>query len=405
MSFYKLLRDNMQPYPHQSRISEQAYEILRNQGLVYLAMEERTGKTLTAILTCEMSKAQDILIITKKKALKGWEDTLDAFKHSKNYEAINYESLHKLTKTDYDLVIIDEAHANLSAYPKLGKVAKQVRSITFKLPVIYLSATPSAQTYAQLYHQFAMTQYSPFRKYSNFYNWFTYYGIPDSMWLGGRQVKKYDKVHKDLIWDDVSHLFISYTRKELGFEHEPNDIIHLIALDDGTTNRYRELEKHDFIEELEYAADTPMKKLVGLHQLEGGTLKVSDEESIFLGNTEKIDYIKEKWGDIKDLVIFYHYKEEEKLLLKHFKKAKVLQATSFAEGVDLSMYKTLVIYSMDFSTARYSQRRARQCNMKRAEPIDVHYLLIENGISHQVYTTVAINKQNFVNSYFEKGLI
>lgn len=395
----------MRPYKHQEQISDQALGILRNQGLVYLSMEERTGKTLTAILTCEKTKAQNILIITKKKALKGWEDTLEAFNHAKSYDAINYESLHKMPFKEYDLVILDEAHANLSAYPKLGKIALQVRSVTYKLPVIYLSATPSAQTYAQLFHQFAMTQYSPFRKYSNFYNWFTYYGIPDSIWLGGRQVKKYDKVHADLIWDDVNHLFISYTRKELGFEHEPNDVLHWIDLGDETRNKYRELEKDDFIEEFEYAADTPMKKLVGLHQLEGGTLKISDDESIFLGNLEKINYIKEKWGDSKDLVIFYHYKEEEKLLKKHFSKARVLQATSFAEGVDLSMYKTLVIYSMDFSTARYSQRRARQCNMKRAEPIDVHYLLVKDSISHQVYTTVAINKKNFVNSYYAEGQI
>lgn len=395
----------MRPYKHQEQISDQALEILRNQGLVYLSMEERTGKTLTAILTCEKTKAQNILIITKKKALKGWEDTLEAFNHTKSYDAINYESLHKMPFKEYDLVILDEAHANLSAYPKLGKIALQVRSVTYKLPVIYLSATPSAQTYAQLFHQFAMTQYSPFRKYSNFYNWFTYYGIPDSIWLGGRQVKKYDKVHADLIWDDVNHLFISYTRKELGFEHEPNDVLHWIDLDDGTRNKYRELEKDDFIEEFEYAADTPMKKLVGLHQLEGGTLKISDDESIFLGNSEKINYIKEQWGDSKDLVIFYHYKEEEKLLKKHFSKTQVLQATSFAEGVDLSMYKTLIIYSMDFSTARYSQRRARQCNMKRAEPIDVHYLLVKDSISHQVYTTVAINKKNFVNSYYEEGQV
>jgi superfamily II DNA or RNA helicase len=153
----------MKAYKHQEQISNQALEILRNQGLVYLSMEERTGKTLTAILTCEKTKAQNILIITKKKALKGWEDTLEAFSHSKSYDAINYESLHKMPFKEYDLVILDEAHANLSAYPKLGKIALQVRSVTYKLPIIYLSATPSAQTYAQLFHQFSMTQYSPFR--------------------------------------------------------------------------------------------------------------------------------------------------------------------------------------------------------------------------------------------------
>ena len=152
-------------------------------------------------------------------------------------------------------------------------------------------------------------------------------------------------------------------------------------------------------------ADTPMKLLVGLFQLEGGTLKIDEDNSVDLLATSKINYIKKTWGDTKDLVIFYHFKYEELKLKKHFRNAKILQATSFAEGVDLSMYKTLVIYSMDFSTARYSQRRARQANMKREEEINVHYLLVNGGISEQVYKTVAVNKTNFIDKYFDKSLL
>ena len=44
----------MKPYEHQTRISLEAYGVLKRYGLVYLAMQERTGKTLTSILTCEM---------------------------------------------------------------------------------------------------------------------------------------------------------------------------------------------------------------------------------------------------------------------------------------------------------------------------------------------------------------
>ena len=90
------------------------------------------------------------------------------------------------------------------------------------------------------------------------------------------------------------------------------------------------------------------------------------------------------------------------MLEAKFKNARVLQGTAFAEGVDLSMYKTCVVYSMDFSTAKYTQRRARQCNMKREEVIDVHFLLCKDAISEQVYNTVAINKTNFVDTYFDK---
>jgi len=138
-----------------------------------------------------------------------------------------------------------------------------------------------------------------------------------------------------------------------------------------------------------------------LHQIEGATLKQEDK-NIFLSKIDKIDYILKTWGDSKDLVIFYQYQNELSLLKQTFKSATILQGTSFAEGVDLSMYETCVVYSMDFSTAKYTQRRARQCNMKRDTPIDFHLLLVKGAISEQVYQTVAINRVNFVDSYFNK---
>ena len=64
--------------------------------------------------------------------------------------------------------------------------------------------------------------------------------------------------------------------------------------------------------------------------------------------------------------------------------------------------KHLIIYSQDFSTARHTQRRARQANMNRDEPIIVHYLLVKGGISEQVYNTVTINKTNYVDLLFER---
>jgi len=388
----------MKPYKHQETISIQAYDILKKNYLVYLAMEERTGKTLTAILVAEMSKASDVLVITKKKAIVGWDDTIEAYKPSKNYTIINYESLHKITGS-FDLVIIDEAHANLSAYPIVTKTWKTTFKFTKGKPIIFLSATPSAQTYAQLFHQLKLSSWSPF-KHKNFYDWHREHGIEQIIYIGGRTIKQYNQV-RPTVFDKVKHLFISYTRRELGFEHEPNDVLHLITLSESAKSLYNELLKHNVIKSMEYIADTPMKLLLGLHQLEGGTLKQEDRMNI-LGNTEKVDYILNTFGDSEDIVIFYHYQNELTKLKKYFKKATVLQATSFAEGVDLSMYKTLIIYSMDFSTARYTQRRARQCNMKREGFIDVHYILVEGAISHQVYQTVALNKSNFVDKYFNR---
>lgn len=396
----------MTPFDHQIEIADKAFKVLKENALVYLAMEERTGKTLTSILVAEQSKANKVLIITKKKALEGWDETFRKFDVTKTYTSINYESLHKLSSKSFDLIIIDEAHSNLSTYPKVGTIWKKVYELTKGKPIIFLSATPSAQTYAQLYHQMKLSSWSPWIKYKTFYDWHRHYGIPKSIFAAGRQIMQYDEVKVDLVEADVQHLFISYTRQELGFKHEPSDVIHYIDLSDNTKKIYNELNKDGVIKSLDYVADTPMKLLQGLYQLEGGTLKIDDNNSITLSESvEKCEYIKNKFGDTRDLVIFYNFKQEEYKLKRAFSYARILQATSFAEGVDLSMYKTLVVYSMDFSTARYSQRRARQANMKREEAIDVHYLLVKKAISEQVYETVAVNKTNFIDRYFNRDSI
>lgn len=396
----------LKPKDFQLKIAEKGLQILRQNGLVYLAMQERTGKTLSAILIAEQSKAHSILIVTKKKALDGWQWHFDNFKTSKNYTLINYHSLHKLNNKDYDLIILDEAHNYISGYPKPSKTFKQLKPITFKKPIIYLSATPHAQSYAQLFHQFALTMYSPWVQYKNFYNWFKDYGIPEEQWIAGRKIVKYNNTKKDKILAEIEKLFIVYTRKQLGFPFEPNDKLHYIKLSADTVKLYNMLLRKNIIDiqGKSLICDTSMKLRASLHMLEGGVAKI-DNEYLILPNTEKIDYIKTIWGDTDDIVIMYNYIAEGLKLKKYFNKALILQATSYAEGIDLAHKKHLIIYSQDFSTARWTQRRARQASMHRKENIIVHYLLVKKAVSEQVYKTVSINKKNFVDSMFERYLI
>jgi len=198
------------------------------------------------------------------------------------------------------------------------------------------------------------------------------------------------------------HLFVTTTRDAVGFEHEPEDKVHYVELKQTTKDVYNILRKQKIIEinGTVIDCDTVMKLRTTLHMLEGGVGK-KDNNSLIFGNTEKIDYIKQTWGDTSNLVIMYQYIAEGIKLRTHFKHAEILQATSYAEGVDLSDKETLVIYSQDFSTARHSQRRARQANMNRDTSIVVHYLLTKKGISDEVYTTVSLNKKNYIDSLFK----
>jgi len=392
----------MKPYDYQVQLAAEAAEILREHMMVYLAMEERTGKTLTSILVAESLQVNNILVITKKKALDGWNETLAKYNPSKRFDVINYhKALHMTGK--YDLVILDEAHNYISSFPKPGKIWKEVKEIVYGLPIIYISATPHAQGPQQLYHQFKLNAWSPWKSYINFYNWFRVYGKPYTLEINGINVPQYDRCETDLIMNSVKHLFITKTRSDLGFEHEPEDVVHFIELSKPTRNTYNELLEHDLVElSIGYlVCDTNSKLRTSLHQLEGGTIKIEDKRYV-LANTEKVDFILDKFGDTETLVIMYNYQAELQKLEQHFKRARILQATSYAEGVDLSGYDNLVIYSQDFSTARHTQRRARQANLRRSTPIRVHYLLVKNGISHQCYKTVSLNKKNFVDSVFKR---
>lgn len=391
-------------YPHQIDIADRALEKLRAYGLVYLSLEERTGKSGISIRMIEQSLAKSALIITKKKALPGWEEHLANLPTTKKYRVINYHSLHKIATSGYDIIVLDESHAYLSKYPKVGSIWKEVAKFTGGKPIIYLSATPSAQSYSLLYHQFKLSTWSPWAAWKNFYSWHKHFGIERTRFIGGRQFKEYNHTKEDLVWESCKHLFIDYTRKDLGFEHEPNDVLHFVELREDTKALYKTLEEKSVveIEGTEVLADTPMSLLTKLHQIEGGTIKYEDESWV-LPNTEKIDYILSTFGDTEDLVIFYHYISERKKLERYFTKARILQASSFAEGVDLSMYEHLVVYSMNFSTAQYTQRRARQANMKRKTEINVHFILAKGAIAHQVYKTVALNKTNFVDKYYVRG--
>lgn len=395
----------MTPYPHQKELAQKIVYLLRSYNTAYLAAEERTGKTLSALLAAEsMVEVEAVVVITKKIALEGWSKTITAYPISKSVIVTNYHQMSKLVKpTPNTLIIVDEAHAYISGYPKVSAMWRQLKNLCLRQKVLFISATPNSQGTQQLYNQLAVCTYSPWHKYDSFYQWFRNYGELYKIKLQGRDCNQYDKIDHAKVWNDVKHLFITMTRAEIGFEHEPEDKLHYIELDTVTKEVYNELLEDKIVEF--YAGtlvcDTISRLRPALHMIEGGVTKINDEY-LLLKNREKIDYILKHFGDSPDTVIMYNYIAEGIKLREVFKYCPILHATSYAEGVDLSMYRNLVIYSMNFSTSKYVQRRARQANMQRKEEITVHYLLVKKAISDQVYKTVAINKRNFVDSLFER---
>src|SRR5690606_18977689 len=107
---------------YQKKIAENACNVLHQLGIVYIAAEVRTGKSLMALETCRLFGAKKVLFMTKKKAIKSVSDDYSNFLYSKWFDIviINDESMHTLKDNDFDVVVHDEHH-RFGAFPKPGK--------------------------------------------------------------------------------------------------------------------------------------------------------------------------------------------------------------------------------------------------------------------------------------------
>ena len=125
---------------YQTDIINKGSNIILENGFVYLAMEVRTGKTLTSLGIAEKISSSKVLFLTKKKAISSIEKDYELLNPPYHLTVTNYESIHKLPNTKWDLIVCDEAHS-LGAFPKPNKRAEQVKELidTTKAKVILLS--------------------------------------------------------------------------------------------------------------------------------------------------------------------------------------------------------------------------------------------------------------------------
>ena len=100
---------------YQQQAVEEGLDILLNHNIVYLAWEVRLGKTATVLTIAK--NFNDVLFVTKLKAISSIKSDFQKLGYTYNLEMINYESIHKVKRKDYDLIILDEAH-RLGGYPR-----------------------------------------------------------------------------------------------------------------------------------------------------------------------------------------------------------------------------------------------------------------------------------------------
>jgi superfamily II DNA or RNA helicase len=394
----------------QAEMYPKAKALLDELGSVYVVMPPRTGKTRVALALAYPYKCT--LIITTVKAKIGWKAEINRLElDPEGIEVINYESIHKVKRKAYDVIILDEVH-KIGAFPKPNKPVKTLFNLKRK-KTIALSATPAAEAGAQLYHQVRCMHSPLWSEYSNFYKWHKELGIPGSKWISGRQIKDYTKV-KPIVYEMFAGVSVTYippkeSKKVIEiphvFKHLPSDIEKSIRCD-----------SYYMKGEIEITADTAVKKLQKLHQLTGCTV-LDDSKNSFVVGHSKIDELSYLIKDDIRYVIFYVFVKEKEIIEKEFPsdmitdslsafqsgKANIMlaQYKSFSEGVDFSMADEIIVYSMTWSLTNYLQARDRMNRWDRKKPMNVRFLLTEDGVDHDIYKAVVEKNVSFNSKFYQ----
>jgi hypothetical protein len=407
----------MQLRDYQTTISEQALSLLVNFKIAYLAMQVRTGKTITSLHTAKLYGAKKLLFVTKLKAISSILKDYEAIGKPFDMYCINYESLHKC-ENDFDLIILDEAHC-LGQYPQPAERVKELKRICTNKSIIYLSGTPTPESYSQFYHQFFISSFSPFIE-KKFYEWHKVYGIPSVKFLYNRQINDYSKTKKEMVLEKVQHLIISYTQEQAGFTSFVEERIIKLPMPNKISWAIKKLQKDKIITTKDgnvILADTAVKEMNKVHQLCGGTVKIEDGNALVI-DTSKAEYIKEKFAG-KKIAIFYKYVAEATALIwafagrivtdpMLFNKAGndavfISQVQSGREGINLSSADCLIMYNIDFSAVSYWQARARMQTKDRVDEAIVYWLFFVDGIEEKIYKAVE-QKKDYTLTHYKKGL-
>jgi hypothetical protein len=404
--------------PYQQDIVEKTCELLRGAPrFAYLSMEVRTGKTLTALSALDsVGNISTVLFVTKKKAIGGIQKDYKALAPSYSCDFINYESLHKVVETCYDAIVFDEAHG-MGAFPKPSLRAIEARRLIQHCDpyVIFLSGTPSPESYSQMYHQMWILGYrSPFTE-PTFYKWaHTYVKIWERM-INGFRVHDYSNGIQEKIMAEVKPYMISYTQNEAGFTSKVNEHVLKVTMSD-TTYKIADKLKRDLVfegKEDVILADTPVKLMQKLHQIYSGTVILESGKAIILDKT-KAEFIREKFAG-KRIAVFYKFQAELECLLSVFQEDMTtdlgkfhagecnnfaIQIVTGREGISLKEADFLVYFNIDFSATSYWQSRDRLTTMDRLEN-NVYWIFAEGGIEEKIYKVVQ-GKKNFTLQHFKK---
>jgi hypothetical protein len=395
---------------YQINIANKGFEILSRLNFVYLVLSPRTGKTATALQIAKLYNAKKVLFITKKKAISSIKSDYNSFGFTFDLTVINNESIHTV-KDNYDLLISDEHH-RISAMPKPNNIAKYIKSNYSNLPIIALSGTPAVESSSQWYHSFYVSNKSPFKQYINFYKWSKDFVNVKKKRIGAFEVNDYSEGIETKILPIIEPYLIKFTQKNAGFSSVVNQHIINYVQDLKIENLLNKLQKELVIEGKNEVilADTSVKLMQKIHQIENGTIKFESGNTMSL-SFAKAEFIKQKFEG-KKIALFYYFIEEFNLLKKVFtnyttdleefnttNKIYIGQQYTNSLGVNLSKADCLVFYNFGYSGTNFIQSIDR-LTVKDRLVNDVYFVFPKDSLTERIYKTIK-EKKNYSDKIFK----
>lgn len=408
----------MKLLPHQIKKSKEILLKLQTYNCVYLRGEVRSGKTITVLEVAKCYGAKKVLFLTRKKAIDSILLDFEGIGYDYSLLVTNYESVHKVDDIDFDLVIYDESHS-LSAFPKPAKRVKEIKKRFSKVPCIWMTGTSAIESYSQYFHQFYVSDYSPFRLYKNFYNWARVFVNVKQRRLATHTINDYTDAKVNEIDKVILPLTVIMTQQDAGIETKINEHILTIPIPEKIKKIAGLLLKKRVVEGAAgvIMGETPAKLQSKLHQIFNGTVIIEGDnnktEAIVLSDF-KARAIKEHFKGRK-IAIMYYYKQELEVLKSVFQddltvcldefnstdKNFAIQQSS-TEGTNISAADCLVYYNFGFSGKNWVQSRDRLTIRERATN-DVYIVQEGGGISEKIYKAVnqkkSYNIRSFKNDY------
>jgi hypothetical protein len=413
--------------PYQEAAADQICKLLIARRLAYLAGEVRTGKTLTVLEVARRLGCHTVLLATKKKAITSIEADVAAMDLCGVVMVTNFEQLHKLANARFDLLIVDEAHG-VGAYPKPSKRFRDLRAINAGA-LLLMSGTPSPESFSQLFHQFALSPFSPWSRYRTFYAWAKvgYVHVCQRYVGTAMPVNDYSRANEALVLRDVEPLTVRMTQEDAGFSQPIVERIHLVAMRRRTYRMASRIMRTGVIGRPDcrsVLADTGSKVMSKLRQLWSGTVITEAHGSIVVDDS-KARFIVRQWADRSKVAVLYTFDAERRMLDRVFAAAGITatdspeefnaggrdvwfrgQVQASREGVNLSSADDLVFLGVDYAALSYLQGRDRASHLGRDRENRVHWLLAAGGMEIKILETVRA-KEDFTVAHYraERGRI